>query len=83
VASRSGCPEEVHDAQAWAGQKSFPAKALAERGPRDGDPGNPTVHFHGEQRTNDTHQSTTDPQARLYKKSAVGRRRSSVTWATC
>jgi len=55
--------------QAWAGQKSFRAKEQARRGPRDGDPGNPTVDFHGEQRTNDTHQSTTDPQARLYKKS--------------
>lgn len=32
------------------------------------DPGNPTVDFKGEKRTNDTHQSTTDPDARLYKK---------------
>jgi transposase len=55
--------------QAWAGQKSFRAKEPADCGPRDGDPGNPTVNFHGEHRTNDTHQSTTDPQARLYKKS--------------
>ena len=29
---------------------------------------NPTVDFHGERRRNDTHQSTTDPQARLYRK---------------
>jgi dsRNA-specific ribonuclease len=28
------------------------------------------VDFHGEKRANDTHQSTTDPEARLYKKSA-------------
>ena len=55
--------------QAWAGQKSFRTKAPADHGPCDGDPGNPSVNFHGEQRTNDTHQSTTDPQARLYKKS--------------
>ena len=55
--------------QAWAGQKSFRTKEPAESGPRDGDPGNPTVNFHGERRTNETHQSTTDPQARLYKKS--------------
>jgi transposase len=51
--------------EAWASQKSFR--------PRDQDPpapggGNPTVDFHGQQRTNATHQSTTDPDARLYKK---------------
>src|SRR4051794_27860775 len=33
---------------------------------------NPTVNFHGQRRTNATHQSTTDPHARLYKK-AQGR----------
>jgi hypothetical protein len=32
------------------------------------DPGNPTVDFHGEQRSNATHQSTTDPDARLARK---------------
>jgi transposase len=32
------------------------------------DPGNPTVDFHGEKRSNKTHQSTTDPEARLLKK---------------
>ena len=50
--------------EAWASQKSFR--------PRDQDPpaggGNPTVNFHGQRRTNATHQSTTDPDARLYKK---------------
>lgn len=30
---------------------------------------NPTVDFKGERRSNETHQSTTDPDARLYKKS--------------
>ena len=30
--------------------------------------GNPTVNFHGESRRNDTHQSTTDPDARLARK---------------
>jgi transposase len=56
--------------QAWAGQKSFRAKGkTGERQPPD-DPGNPTVDFHGEKRSNATHASTTDPQARLYKKSA-------------
>ena len=52
--------------EAWASQKSFR--------PRDEDPpppsggANPSVDFHGERRTNDTHRSTTDPEARLYKK---------------
>ena len=32
------------------------------------DPGNPTVNFHGERRSNATHQSTTDPEAKLAKK---------------
>jgi len=34
----------------------------------DGDPGNPSVDFRGEQRSNATHQSTTDPEARLLRK---------------
>lgn len=52
--------------EAWASQKSFRRRDT----PRDqpDDPGNPTVNFRGEQRKNDTHQSTTDPDARLYKK---------------
>jgi transposase len=32
------------------------------------DPGNPSVDFHGEKRSNATHQSTTDPEARLLRK---------------
>jgi transposase len=53
--------------QAWAGQKSFRRKDQAAAAPPD-DPGNPTVNFHGERRSNRTHQSTTDPEARLAKK---------------
>jgi hypothetical protein len=34
-------------------------------------PGNPTVNFDGQRRSNVTHQSTTDPQARVAKKGAV------------
>jgi transposase len=56
--------------EAWASHKSFKPKEAATRPPDD--PKNPTVNFHGETRRNDTHQSTTDPDARLYKK-AVGR----------
>jgi transposase len=56
--------------EAWASHKSFKPKG-PDRTPPD-DPKNPTVNFHGQTRRNDTHQSTTDPDARLYKK-AVGR----------
>jgi transposase len=56
--------------EAWAGQNSFKRKDGdgGKTVPHDDDPGNPTVDFHGEQRTNDTHQSTTDPEARLARK---------------
>ena len=54
--------------EAWASQKSFQRKGKAEAAPPD-DPGNPTVNFHGEIRRNDTHESTTDSDARLARKS--------------
>ena len=53
--------------EAWASLKSFRPKDDPPAPPPD-DPGNPTVDFHGERRRNDTHQSTTDPDARLYRK---------------
>jgi hypothetical protein len=53
--------------EAWASQKSFQRKDDNQAPPPD-DPGNPTVNFHGEKRSNDTHQSTTDPEARLARK---------------
>lgn len=53
--------------EAWAGQKSFRSKEQAGDPPPE-DPGNPTVDFHGEKRSNATHQSTTDPEAKLFKK---------------
>jgi transposase len=52
---------------AWASLKSFRRKEEGPTPPPD-DPGNPTVNFHGESRRNDTHQSTTDPDARLARK---------------
>jgi transposase len=55
--------------EAWAGHKSFKRKGDDQQPPPD-DPSNPSVDFHGERRSNATHQSTTDPQARLYKKAA-------------
>src|SRR5438128_10871485 len=54
--------------EAWASQKSFQRKDKPEAPPAD-DPGNPTVNFHGEIRRNDTHESKTDPDARLARKS--------------
>src|SRR5215831_2346797 len=54
--------------EAWASQKSFQAKDRSQPAPPD-DPGNPTISFRGEQRRNDTHESKTDPDARLARKS--------------
>jgi len=56
--------------EAWASQKSFqPKERKRASHPSDpDDPGNPTVNFHGQERKNDTHQSTTDPEAKLYRK---------------
>src|ERR1700693_3421955 len=53
--------------EACAGLKSFKSRSSVETAPPD-DPGNPTVNFHGEKRSNDTHQSTTDPEALLARK---------------
>jgi len=57
--------------EAWASLKSFRPRdeAPGDRPPPD-DRGNPTVNFHGEQRSNQTHASTTDPEARLMRKGA-------------
>jgi hypothetical protein len=54
--------------EAWASQKSFQRKDKTHGQPPD-DPGNPTVNFRGEKRGNETHESTTDPDARLARKS--------------
>ena len=54
--------------EAWASQKSFRPKDEDPPAP-PADPKNPTVNFRGERRKNDTHQSTTDPDARMYRKS--------------
>lgn len=55
--------------EAWASLKSFRKKdeGPGDRPPPD-DPGNPTVDFHKEKRSNATHQSTTDPDAKLARK---------------
>jgi IS5 family transposase len=52
--------------EAWASVKSFQAKDGKQ--PPPDDPGNPTVNFRGQRRSNETHASTTDPQAKLARK---------------
>src|SRR5712691_9501715 len=54
--------------EAWASLKSFQPKENKPTPPPD-DPGNPTVNFRGEKRSNETHESKTDPQAKLARKS--------------
>jgi transposase len=55
--------------EAWAGQKSFQRKDQPPPPPPEDGGSNPTVNFHGEKRGNQTHQSSTDPEAMLYRKS--------------
>jgi len=54
--------------EAAASLKSFRPKDKPPSDTPPDDPGNPTVNFHGERRSNATHQSTTDPEALLAKK---------------
>ena len=55
--------------EAWAGHKSFKRQDGKDpKPPPDDDPGDPSVNFHGERRRNQTHQSTTDAEARLARK---------------
>jgi transposase len=53
--------------EAAASLKSFKRKDDDDTKPPD-DKGNPTVDFHGEKRSNATHESTTDPDAKLARK---------------
>jgi len=55
--------------EAWASHKSFKPKDSepeSDEGPKGR---NAEVQWHGQKRSNDTHESTTDPEARLYRKS--------------
>src|SRR5208282_2076111 len=58
--------------ESWASLKSFVRKDGADAkkiaAAKDEDPGNPTINFRGEPRRNDTHQSTSDPESVLYRK---------------
>jgi hypothetical protein len=47
--------------------KSFQLKQSGKQKPPD-DPGNPTVDFRGEKRSNETHQSKTDPESELARR---------------
>jgi transposase len=53
--------------EAWASAKSFQPKEG--KNPPPDDPGNPTINFRGQRRSNETHESQTDPEARLARKS--------------
>ena len=53
--------------EAWASLKSFQPKDKQD-GPPPDDNGNPTVDFHGQKRSNETHESKTDPDALLARK---------------
>ena len=60
--------------ESWASLKSFVRKDGTDQekvaAAKDEDPGNPTINFRGEQRRNDTHQSTTDADSVLYRKAS-------------
>jgi transposase len=53
--------------EAWASQKSYQVREGKQPPPAD-DPGNPTVNFRGERRSNQTHASKTDPEAQMARK---------------
>ena len=55
--------------EAWASLKSFQRKGQQDWSPPE-DRGNPTVDFHGEKRSNQTHESKSDPEAQLARKGA-------------
>lgn len=54
--------------QSWASLKSLKRRDGSDSGEGDSDRGNPTVNFRGEKRSNRTHVSASDPQARLMRK---------------
>jgi transposase len=53
--------------EAWASMKSFRPKD-GSNNPPEGGGRNAEANFHGQKRSNETHASTTDPDARLYRK---------------
>jgi len=67
--------------EAWASMKSFVPKDGSGKPPEGGGK-NPTVDFKGEKRSNETHASTTDDQARLFKKRVRATNLACATWGT-
>jgi transposase len=55
--------------ESWASLKSVERRDGEDRNDDDGDSGNPSVNFRGEKRSNETHVSKTDPEAKIYTKS--------------
>lgn len=55
--------------EAWASLKSLKKKDREESRKDDNDSGNPSVDFRGEKRSNKTHESSTDPESKIYTKS--------------
>jgi hypothetical protein len=53
--------------EAWASVKSFQPKNKKSSSPPE-DPGNPTVNYRGEKRSNETHESKSDPEAQMARK---------------
>ena len=58
--------------EAWASHKSFRPVDDPTPPPSDDDPSNPSINFRGEKRSNATHRSVTDPDARLVRKTHHG-----------
>ena len=56
--------------EAWASMKSFKPKDGSDEPPPSGGGRNVEANFHGQKRSNETHTSTTDPEAKLYRKGA-------------
>jgi hypothetical protein len=54
--------------EAWASMKNFKPKDGSDELPEDAGGRNRETDFHGQKRSNDTHASTTDSEARLYRK---------------
>ena len=69
--------------EAWASHKSFQRRDTTEEPPAADGGGNPTVDFRGERRTNDTHQSTTDPGRAAVQEGARARAHGSAISAMC
>lgn len=72
LARQQGCVSDEHFTvdgtlmEAWASTKSFQPKEGKYLPPDD--PGNPTVNFRGQRRSNETHESKTDADAKLARK---------------